>query len=195
MKQQLGPTEIFFPVPAALITCGTVEKPNIITVAWICMVSDKPHTLGFSIKKSRFSYGLITAGKCFGVNIPSAKYFAETDYCGMVSGKKADKFKKTGFTAVKSMHIDAPLIEECPFNLECRLDKVIEINEERSFFFGRILETHVDADKIIDAKRFKLDISKIDPLVYCARAREYWSVGKKLGDGYNAGKSIIKNSP
>ena len=50
----------------------------------------------------------------------------------------------------------------------------------------------MDADKIIDARKYKLDISKIDPLVYCARAREYWSVGKKLGDGYNAGKMVAR---
>ncbi len=184
--------EIFFPVPAALITCGTMEKPNIITIAWICMMDNNPSTLGFSIKKTRYSLGLITANKCFGVNIPSAKQFVETDFCGIASGRDVDKFKVTGFTAIKEKHIDAPLIEECPFNMECRLVKTIEISKDRMFIMGEILETHVDDDKVIDAKKLKLDISKIDPLVYCSRIREYWSMGKKLGDGYNAGKALIK---
>jgi flavin reductase (DIM6/NTAB) family NADH-FMN oxidoreductase RutF len=168
-----------------------MEKPNIITVAWICMFNDKPPTIGCTLKKSRYSLALILAEKCFGVNIPSAQQFVETDFCGIVSGRDIDKFKATGFTAVKGKHIDAPLIEECPFNMECTLVKTIEINEERLFILGEILETHVDDDKVIDAKRCKLDISRIDPLVYCARVREYWSVGEKLGDGYSAGKALL----
>ena len=131
--------------------------------------------------------------KCFGVNIPSAKHFVETDYCGIVSGRKVNKFEKTGLTAVKGMRIDVPLIQECPFNMECKLTKIITINKNRLLILGQILETHVDSDKIINAKKFKLDIKKIDPLVYCARIREYWSIGKKLGDGYNAGKVLMKN--
>ena len=94
MKKQIGPTEILFPVPAALITSGTMEKPNIITVAWISMVSPNPLIIGIAVDKSRYSVDLIKKYKCFGVNIPSAKHFVETDYCGIVSGRKVNKFEK-----------------------------------------------------------------------------------------------------
>lgn len=187
MKKLFGPTGIFFPLPVALVACGTMEKPNIITIAWISMLDESPPTLGFSIRKERHSFELIQRYKEFSVNIPSSKYFKEVDLCGIYSGKNIDKFKETGLTPVRASKISAPIIKECPLNIECSLAKSVEINN-RILFVAGILETHIDNDMIVDEKAMKLDIKKASPLIYCSRIREYWSIGEKLGNAFSAGK-------
>jgi len=186
-KKQLGATDTFFPIPAALIVSGTT--PNIITIAWIGIASSDPPTIQISVRKSRFSLELIRDLGEFTVNIPSANYFKETDYCGLVSGKTTDKFQDTGLTPLKSKKISVPLIKECPYNLECRKVKEVELGEY-VVIFGEIVETHLDSDKIEDNR---INMKKVNPLVYCARIREYWELGKKIGDGFEAGKEIVND--
>lgn len=190
MKIQLGPTNIFFPVPAALVASGTLEKPNIITVAWIGMMSASPPTIAISLKKSRYSLELIRETKQFTVNIPSAEQFKEADYCGLVSGKNTDKFERANFTPIASKKTDAPIIEQCPFNLECRVIKEEVELGQWVVIFGEIVETHVDEDKVALSGK-KVDIGKVNPLVYCATIREYWQLDKKIGKGFSAGKKIV----
>lgn len=189
MKIQLGPSDIFFPVPAALIVSGTYEHPNIITVSWIGIMGSDPPTMAISLKKSRYSLKLIRDSNEFTVNIPSAELFKETDYCGIVSGRKRNKFNDISFTPLKSAKIDTPIIKECPFNMECKAKKEVEVGEY-VVFFGEIVETHIDEDKI-NTSNMKIDISKVNPLVYCATVREYWKLGEKLGTGFNAGKELL----
>ena len=190
-KKQLGPTDTFFPIPAALIVCGTIQKANIITIAWIGIAGSNPQIISISMKKSRFSLDLIRAIGEFTVNIPSADYFKETDYCGIVSGKNTDKFRDTGLTPLKSKKISVPIIKECPYNLECIVTNEMEFGEY-VVFFGEIVENHIDSDKI-DSINNEIDIKKVNPLVYCARIREYWELGKKIGNGFEAGKEIVRN--
>lgn len=188
-KKQLGAADTFFPIPAALIVCGTIQNPNIITIAWIGIAGSNPPIISISVKKSRFSLDLIRNLGEFTVNIPSVDYFKETDYCGIVSGKNTDKFRDTGLTPLKSKKINVPIIKECPYNLECRNVKEVEFGEY-VVIFGEIVETHIDSDKIDNNN--KIDIEKVNPLVYCARVREYWELGEKIGKGFEAGKEIVK---
>ena len=190
MKVQLGPSDILFPVPAALIVSGSGNKANIMTCAWIGILSSSPPTLAISLQKNRYSLGLIRESGEFSVNLPTASQFKEVDYCGLVSGKKRNKFADAGFTPVDSAKISTPIIEECPYNIECKMCLEIEL-DKWIVIHGEILETHVDQDKI-DADN-KLDISKIDPLVYCATVRQYWSMGNMLGKGFDAGKDLLKD--
>ncbi len=192
MKKQLGITDIFFPVPATLIVSGTILKEiDIATVAWVGMVSSTPPTIGISFDKRRHSLGLIRDSKEFTVNIPSAEYYKETDFCGLVSGKRVDKLAATGFTPVKSNRIQTPILEECPFNLECRLVAEKELGDY-VLLFGEIVETQMDADKVaLQNDQIKIDIAKVNPLVYCATIREYWKLGQKVGDAFCAGKDLI----
>lgn len=188
-KKQLGPTNIFFPIPAALIVCG-LDNANIITIAWIGIAASNPPVISISVKKRRFSMELIRKNGEFTVNIPSSKYFIETDYCGIVSGKNTNKFSDTGFTQVKGKKINVPLIKECPYNLECRTVREIEIGDYM-VFYGEIVEAHIDSDKI-DVLTGEILIEKIDPLVYCAVIREYWDIGKRIGKGFESGKKLKK---
>ena len=190
MKRNLGPRDIIFPVPAALVATGTLERPNVLTVAWIGMMGSDPPVLAISLKKSRHSLAIIRKEKEFTVNIPSAKHFRETDYCGLVSGKRRQKFQDCGFTPIPALVVRAPLVRECPFNLECRVRDEVGLGDW-VVVFGEIVETHVDVDKI-DPGTGKIDIAGIDPLVYCATVREYWSLGTRLGFGFHAGKELVK---
>lgn len=192
MKKQLGITDVFFPVPAALIVSGSMSKEmNIATVAWVGMVSSTPPTIGISLDKRRHSLGLIRDHKEFTVNIPSAEYYKETDFCGLVSGKSVNKFNETGLTPIQSNCIQTPILKECPFNLECRLVAEKELGDN-VLLFGEIVETQMDADKVaLQNDRIKIDIAKVNPLVYCATIREYWKLGQKVGDAFCAGKELI----
>lgn len=189
MKRRLGPSDILFPVPAALVASGSWEKPSLLTVAWIGMMGSDPPILAISLKKSRYSLGVIRESKEFTVNIPSAKHFRETDYCGLVSGRKRHKFRDCGFTAVPGSVVKAPLVGECPFNLECKVVQEVELGGW-VVIFGSIVETHVDVEALDDAAG-KIDVSRVDPLVYCATIREYWSLGRRLGFGFEAGKGLL----
>jgi flavin reductase (DIM6/NTAB) family NADH-FMN oxidoreductase RutF len=192
MKRRLGPSDILFPVPAALVASGTWEKPNLLTVAWIGMMGSDPPMLAISLRKGRHSLDIIRESKEFTVNIPSAKHFREADYCGLVSGRKHDKFRDCGFTAMPGAVVKAPLVEECPFNLECRVVQEVEFGPW-AVILAEIVETHVDVDAV-DPETGKIDVSKVDPLVYCATIREYWSLGERLGLGFKAGKGLVKSA-
>ena len=191
MKKQLGPSDAIFPVPAALIVSGINEEANIITIAWIGIASSTPPTISISVKKSRYSLGLIRKTNEFSVNIPPASLFKAVDYCGMATGRKRNKFKDTGLTPLESSKIKPPIIKECPYNIECKVSHDVMIGDW-ALILGEIVETHMDKDKADASKRMEIDISKINPLVYCARVREYWTMGNMLGFGLQAGKEIME---
>ena len=107
----------------------------------------------------------------------------------MTTGRKRRKFDDTGLTPIESLKIEPPIIKECPYNIECKVTHDIMIGDW-AHILGEIVETHVDEDKTDESKRGGLDISKINPLVYCAEAREYWSMGTFLGYGHDAGKEL-----
>jgi len=193
MKKQLGPSDAIFPVPAALIVSGTDETANIITLAWVGIASSTPPTIGISVRQSRYSLELIRNTGEFSVNFPDASIFKEVDYCGITTGRKRNKFKDTGFTPMASKRIKSPIIKECPYNIECRVSQEIIIGDY-VHILGEILESHVDGDKADKSKRAGFDLLKINPLVYFAEAREYWTVGEKLGYGFSAGKTIKEKS-
>jgi flavin reductase (DIM6/NTAB) family NADH-FMN oxidoreductase RutF len=169
----------------------TTGNYNIITLAWTGIVSSTPPALEISIHKQRYSLELIQKTKEFTVNIPSAEYYIETDYCGIVSGKDGNKFADTRLTPIKSSIIKTPIIKECPLNLECKVLQEIKIGDY-TMFIGEIVETHIDSDKFVKNNKSKVDIKKVNPLIYCATIREYWTIGEKLGDGFSCGLELKK---
>ncbi len=192
MKVHLGPQDILFPVPAALIVCGGGENHNIITVAWIGIMGSSPPVVGISLKNSRYSLDLIRDSGEFTVNIPPASLYKETDFFFFFSGESTDKFEKTGLTKLESSKIDIPIIKECPYNMECEVLKEVEVGDWVTLV-SEIVETHIDKDKLKSSDKkdlSKIDISKVNPLVYCATIREYWNLGKKIGKGFKSGKDL-----
>ncbi len=190
MKTKLGPQRILFPLPTVLIVTGTMEKANIATIAWISILSSKPPTLGISVGTKGFTGEEILKNKEFTVNIATAEIMTETDFCGITSGKDIDKFEKTGLQKLPSSVVSAPIIKQCPLNLECKLveSKIIGTSNH---FVGEIVETHIDTNKIKDIHHWgTIDIDAVNPLVYISGAKEYRTIGKKIGDAYKIGNKL-----
>ncbi len=133
MKTTFGPQRILFPLPTTLVVTGTMENANIVTIAWVTLLTSKPPTLGISVGQKGFSGEAIQKNKNFTVNIASADIMVESDFCGITSGKDLDKFEKTGLTKMPSQIIESPIIKECPFNIKCKLVDSKMVRGNQSF--------------------------------------------------------------
>ncbi len=188
MKKSIGAKTLVYPTPAFVI--GTYDKndrPNVMTAAWAGICCSKPPCVGVSLRKARYSYDNIVARKAFTVNVPSEDYAKETDYFGIASGRKMDKFAATGLTAIKSDLVDAPFIKEFPFALECRLLDTIEIGVHIQFI-GEIVD--IKADEAVLNDNGIPDIERVKPILYAPDLNAYYGVGKFLGNAFSIGKEI-----
>ncbi len=187
MKKQVKPATYLFPTPCALITCGGGQvAPNIITLAWLGVVCSEPPILSISIRPGRHSYNLVREAGDFVVNIPGESRLFELDFCGVASGRNMDKFRELGLTPVPADKVSAPLIKECPVNLEC---KVIDSRKlgTHDMFLGEIVAVHMD-EEVMNAKG-EIDISRLNPIAYCPQAAQYWSLKEAIGRyGFTKGK-------
>ena len=187
MKIKKNPWTALFPCPVVLVTCVDSKlKPNIITLAWTGTVCSEPPIIALGIRPTRYSYKLIKYQKEFVVNIPTAKILKQSDYCGVTSGKTVNKFSETKLNQEKAIKVKAPLIRECPVNMECILKDVSPLGVH-DIFLGEIVQVHVDED-ILDDKG-NIDCAKSNPFVF--NQGEYWSIHQKLG---TYGYSKLKNS-
>ena len=174
------------PVPAVLVSCAAPgRRPNIITLAWAGTVCSEPPMVGLGIRPSRLSHELIEAAGEFVVNLPHRALLRATDYCGVVSGRDADKFTALGLTARPGREVKAPLIAECPVNLEARLDRIIPLGSH-DLFLGEILAVHIE-EELLDEKG-RIDPGKFDTFAYGTGG--YWAIGPVLGlHGFSRGKA------
>ena len=177
MKLRKNPWTALFPCPVVLVTCiDSNEKPNIITLAWTGIACSDPPTISIGIRPHRYSNKIIDDSKEFVVNIPTEKILKETDFCGIVSGNKMDKFSETGLTAEPAEKVKPPLIIECPVNIECIVKKKIPLGVH-DLFLGQIVRVHVDQE--ILNKDGGIDFTKISPITY--NQGEYWGLYYKIG--------------
>ncbi len=179
-----------FPCPVSLVVTGTMEEANIVTIAWVSLLTSKPPTLGISVGNRGFSGEAIKKNRHFTVNIASTGIMTQADFCGITSGHDTDKFSECGLTKLPSDFIESPIIKECPLNLECRLTSHQMIGRT-NHFAGEILQTHIDTDKLKDTGDVSsIDISAFSPLIYIGGVREYRKIGEKAGDAYQIGKKL-----
>lgn len=165
-----------FPVPPVMVSCTSKDgkKRNIITLAWVGVLSSDPPMVGICIRPTRFSYKLIEEAGDFVVNIPSEGQARAVDYCGMVTGGAKDKFKECGLTAVAASKVTSPLIQECPVSLECKLVRVVkDYSRSHHLFLGEIVAVAVSEGP------GGIDMGKVKPIAFCNG--EYWGLGKLLG--------------
>ena len=183
-KTMWKPGTFIYPIPAVMVTSGTMEKSNIMTVAWTGIQNTNPAIVYISVRPERYSYNLIKENGEFAINLTTRDLAYATDWCGVKSGAKVDKFKEMHLTKQKGNFVKCPLIEESPVSVEC---KVIEIKELGShhMFVAEVLS--IDADeKYIDEKG-AFDISKCDLIAYANGG--YYELGKKIGKfGYSVEK-------
>lgn len=171
-----------FPTPVVLVT--TVDrtgKPNIITIAWVGIVSSVPFTLSIAVRPSRYSHALLGDVPELVVNVPTKEIVASSDYCGTVSGRTIDKFAGDGLTAIPADKVTAPLIKECPVNLECRVINTLALGAH-DVFISQVIKVHVD-EELIDESG-KVDYGRMAPFVYLGM--DYWTLAEKIGHyGYS----------
>lgn len=176
-KAKLDAFEALYPLPVVLLTCQVEEgKSNIITLAWVGIVSSDPPQLSASVRPSRYSHDILEKAGYFVINVPSAAILKKVDQAGVTSGRSINKWKEIGFTPLPSSLAGAPLIKECPVNIECKTRQVLSLGAH-DMFIGKILAVHADRD-VLDAEG-GVDFTKAQPVVF--NHGEYWSLGQKIG--------------
>lgn len=173
---------MLYPLPAVMVSCKRPgEKPNIITVAWTGTVCSSPAMVSISVRPERYSYDIIKETGEFVINLTTEKLARVTDYCGVRSGRDVDKFAEMNLTAGRSVHVEAPYIEECPVNIECRVQQILELGSHH-MFIAEVLGVDID-DRYLDEKG-KFRLNEANPIVYSHG--EYFGIGRKLGSfGYS----------
>jgi flavin reductase (DIM6/NTAB) family NADH-FMN oxidoreductase RutF len=188
MKKDLGAKTLVYPTPVLVISTYDNEgNPNAMTVAWGGICCSSPPCVTISVRKATYTYGNLMAKKAFVMNIPSANYIQEADYFGIESGKKGNKFAKTGLTPVKSELVDAPYIREFPINLECKIIQVHELGLHTQFI-GEVL--NVKMDETIQEKGDPAVIEQVKPLLFAPDSRDYYGIGEQIGQAFSIGKEI-----
>lgn len=185
-KRSWKPGTLLSPVPAVMVTCQSEGfRPNIITIAWAGTVCSEPPMLSISVRPERHSYGLIKTSGEFVVNIPDRRIARETDLCGVLSGKDHDKFHETGLTKGKAETVLPPIIMECPINIECKVDREIELGSH-SMFLAKITAIQVSEHLIDSHGRLESDKAALVGFAH----GHYYQLGKKLGHfGFSVKKS------
>ncbi|HRR77040.1 MAG TPA: flavin reductase family protein [Ruminococcus sp.] len=176
-KQFWKGSALLAPVPAALVTCGSIEHPNVLTIGWTGIVCTRPPMTYISVRPERFSHDIIRDSGEFVINLTTSAMCREVDFCGVRSGKDMDKFEKCGFHLSPSQKVSVPMIDECPVSLECKVTES-KLLGSHTMFLAEIVGIDVD-EKYIDSKG-KLNLQQCGLMAYAHG--EYFALGRKLGD-------------
>jgi flavin reductase (DIM6/NTAB) family NADH-FMN oxidoreductase RutF len=180
MKIERRPGTDLVPSPVVLVTAGEGAAANIITIGWVGVVCSTPPMIGVAVRPSRHTYPLLCAAREFVVNVPRAADVAKVDAAGVLSADEVDKFTELGFTAVPASKVGAPLIAECPINMECVVRHQLAPGTHE-LFIGEIVASHFDEDVLDGSGNFQPSSA----VGLALHGFEYWSLGQKLG-GYGA---------
>ena len=173
-----------YPLPAVLVTSGDMKNSNIMTVAWTGIINTNPAMCYISVRPERFSYNMIKESGEFVINLTNKKLAFATDWCGVRSGSKYDKFKEMKLTKEKAKNVKCPIIKESPVAIECKVKEIKELGSHH-MFVAEILSIDAD-DKYID-ENGAFDISKWEGSTYANGG--YYSLSKKIGKfGYSVQK-------
>ncbi len=187
-KETWKPGTVLYPVPAVMVSCGTMEEKNIITVAWTGTVNSDPAMTYVSIRPGRHSYEIIKNSGEFVINLVTEKLAYACDYCGVKSGRDIDKFAELKLTAQKGEKVDAPIIYESPVNIECKVKEIIPLGTHH-MFLAEVVSVSVSDAYLDETGKFHFDQAK--PICYSHGA--YYGLGKKLGTfGYSVKKKDTK---
>lgn len=168
------PGPMLYPVPAVMVTCGDMETSNIITIGWTGIINTDPPMTYVSVRKSRFSHGMIAARKEFVINLVTEELARAADYCGVRSGSKVDKFREMDLHKVPADIVAAPLIAESPVNLECKVFDVKEL-PSHDMFMAEIVAVHIDEDLVDEKGAYHFDY--LDLISY--NHGHYYKVSRK----------------
>ena len=170
------PGTLVYPIPAVLVSCGTMENANVFTVAWTGTICTDPAMTYISVRPERFSYDMIKENMEFVINLTNEELAYATDFAGVRSGKEINKFERLNLTKEKATKVSCPMIKESPVSIEC---KVVEIKELGShhMFMAEVLAVNVDEKYFDENDRFCMEECNL--ITYSHG--KYYTLGKELG--------------
>ncbi len=181
-KVRLGPRTLLYPLPAVLVGVKVDEKPNYMTASWCGIAASKPPALSVALQPVRYTLKGIKEQGTFSINVASADMAEEVDYCGVYSGHIRDKSQI--FQTFYGVTETAPLIGECPVNLECIVLHSLDLGSH-TLIIGQIVETHIHESFLTHGKA---DPEKIDPLVFIPGTRRYHRLGEVIARAFHVGR-------
>ena len=191
MKQDWKPGTMIYPLPAVMISCGNDESEyNIITLSWVGTICTNPPMCYISVRPERHSYDIIKKNMEFVINLTNKKMAFATDWCGVRSGKDYNKFEEMKLTPGKCSIVNAPLIEESPLCIECRVKEIVALGSHH-MFIADVVNVRAD-EKYLNKETGKLELAQTNPLVYVHG--NYFELGAGIGKfGWSVEKKKTKS--
>lgn len=178
MKQSWKPGTMIYPLPAVMISCGSCpEEYNIITVAWVGTICTNPPMCYISVRPERFSYPILKQNMEFVINLTTKDLAYATDWCGVNSGKDHHKFEEMKLTLGKADMVNAPIIEESPPCIECRVKEIIALGSH-DMFIADVVNVLAD-DKYLNPETGAFDMQKANLMAYSHG--KYYELGEFIG--------------
>ncbi|MDR0543743.1 MAG: flavin reductase family protein [Odoribacteraceae bacterium] len=178
MKHDWKPGNMIYPLPAVLVSCGaTPDEYTLLTISWVGTLCSDPPLCYISVRPQRHSHAILLRLREYVINLTTVPMARATDWCGARSGRDHDKFRETRLTPSPALTVRAPIIEESPLCIECRVRDVIPLGSH-DLFLSEVLNVRAD-DKYLDPVTGKFDLAAALPLVYSHG--EYFSLGRRLG--------------
>ena len=178
MKQDWKPGTMIYPLPAVLVSCGsTPDEYNLLTVAWTGTLCTNPPMCYISVRPERHSYDFIRRRMEFVINLTTTGMARATDWCGVRSGRDYNKFSEMGLTPGRCTVVSAPLVEESPLCIECRVKEILSLGSH-DMFIADVVNVRAD-EKLLNPETGKFELDESHPLVYLHGA--YYGLGKKIG--------------
>jgi len=177
MKVELGAKNCLYPMPITLVGTMMNDEANYSTIAHVGVMD--LNTISISVSKHYYTSSGIKQHGCFSLNIPSTEQVKEAEYCGLVSGKKANKGEL--FENFFGTLAHAPMIRECPINMECQLTQTLDFPRHH-VFIGEIINTYCNEQAITNGR---LDFAKVQPILFVMDNTGYWTLGEQFARAWN----------
>jgi len=173
-----------YPMPMVLIGTTEKDRANFMAVAWVSRVNARPPMIAVALGKTHYTNSGIHQNKTFSVNVPGMDLLGKVDYCGLVSGKNDDKSRL--FDIFEGELPNAPMIQQCPLCMECKLVNTVDL-PTNTLFIGEIIGAYAEDRFLMDGKP---DIRKMNPFTLTMPDNNYWGVGNNVGKAWNIGKDL-----
>jgi flavin reductase (DIM6/NTAB) family NADH-FMN oxidoreductase RutF len=183
-KKKFGPQPMIWPHPTVLVGANVNGKPDFAAVAWTGVAASNPASVTIALQPHRYSLKGIYENRTFSINIPSVDLVKEADYCGLVSGADTDKVKDCKFKVFYGILKTAPMIEQCPINLECEVSHILNLGSHH-LVVGKVAETYFSEGCLTDSKP---DIAKVKPFAF--GPGKYFVIGEAFADAFKVGWEI-----
>ncbi len=175
-KSTWKPSTLLGPLPPVLVSCGSMERSNLITIAWTGIVNTIPPMTYISVRPERYSYPIIKDSGEFVINLTTAALCRAADFCGARTGAKWDKFEACGLTKEKVSQLSCPAVAESPLNLECRVQDILPLGSHH-LFLAEIAAVNVEDSLLDENGKLCLDRAGLAAFAH----GEYFELGKRIG--------------